>query len=102
MIIVLSPGLYRAATILASMAIASPKTTAGAPAGRPKQREGWQDRNFVDARGMGEAQGKKVADRRCARAGRGEAGLRADRPYREAMVCGPVSLVGDRSVCRVP
>lgn len=50
-------------------------------------------RNFVDARGIGEAQGKKVTGRRCATTGRGEAGLRADRPYREAMVCGAVSPV---------
>lgn len=50
-------------------------------------------RNFVVSRGMGAAQGKKVARRRCAIAGRGEAGLRADRPYREAMVCGTVSPV---------
>ncbi|WP_181015857.1 hypothetical protein [Acetobacter cibinongensis] len=59
----------------------------------PEQRGGRQDRNFLVPRGMGAAQGKKVAGRRCAIAGRGEAGLRADRPYREAMVCGTVSLV---------
>jgi hypothetical protein len=35
MIIVLSPGLYRAATTVASMAIDSPETTGGAPACRP-------------------------------------------------------------------
>ncbi|MCH4021763.1 MAG: hypothetical protein LKE81_08300 [Acetobacter sp.] len=50
-------------------------------------------RNFLAPRGMGAAQGKKVAGRRCAIAGRGEAGLRADRPLSEAMMCGTISLV---------
>lgn len=50
-------------------------------------------RNFLVPRGMGTAQGKKVAGRRCAIAGRGEAGLRADRPLSEAMMCGTVSPV---------
>ncbi|MFT8732732.1 MAG: hypothetical protein ABF752_12770, partial [Acetobacter fabarum] len=47
MIIVLSPGLYRAATTVASMAIVSPETTGGAPAVRPKQREGRRHGTFL-------------------------------------------------------
>jgi hypothetical protein len=48
------------ATIAVSMAIDRPQAIGDAPAG-PERSGGWRRRDFLASRGMGEAQGKKVA-----------------------------------------
>src|SRR5262245_33264578 len=56
-----SPWLYEPATIAASMAICRPKVIAAAPVFGPEHSGGWRRQDFLGSRGMGEAQGKKVA-----------------------------------------
>ena len=50
------------------MAIDGPKAIDDAPACGPQQREGRQAGEFLALRGMGAAQGKKLARRRCGKA----------------------------------
>jgi hypothetical protein len=54
------PGCLEPATIAVSMAIDRPQAIDDAPAG-PELSGGWRRRGFLASRGMGEAQGKKVA-----------------------------------------
>ena len=67
------------------MAIERPKAIDDAPACGPQQREGRQPGEFLASRGMGAAQGKKLARRRCGIGDRGAAGLRADQAIEEAV-----------------
>jgi hypothetical protein len=53
--------LFEPATIAASMAICGPKAIAAAPVFGPERSGGRRRRDFLGSRGMGEAQGKKVA-----------------------------------------
>ena len=66
------------------MAIERPKASDDAPACGPQQREGRQAGEFLVSRGMGAAQGKKLARRRCGIGDRGAAGLRPDQAIEEA------------------
>jgi len=43
------------------MAICRPKAIAAAPVFGPERSRGWRRRDFLGSRGMGEAQGKKIA-----------------------------------------
>ena len=67
------------------MAIDRPKAIDDAPACGPKQSEGRQKGEFLVSRGMGAAQGKKLARRRCGIGDRGAAGLRPDQAIEEAV-----------------
>ena len=67
------------------MAIERPKAIDDAPACGPQQREGRQPGEFLASRGMGAAQGKKLARRRCGIGDRGAAGLRPDQAIEEAV-----------------
>ena len=67
------------------MAIERPKAIDDAPACGPQQREGRQAGEFLASRGMGAAQGKKLARRRCGIGDRGAAGLRPDQAIEEAV-----------------
>ena len=67
------------------MAIYRPKAIDDAPARGPQQREGRQASEFLASRGMGAAQGKKLARRRCGIGDRGAAGLRPDQAIEEAV-----------------
>jgi len=67
------------------MAIDRPKAIDDAPACGPQQREGRQVGEFLASRGMGAAQGKKLARRRCGIGDRGAAGLRPDQAIKEAV-----------------
>ncbi len=67
------------------MAIERPKAIDDAPACGPQQREGRQAGEFLVSRGMGAAQGKKLARRRCGIGDRGAAGLRPDQAIEEAV-----------------
>ena len=67
------------------MAIYRPKAIDDAPARGPQQREGRQAGEFLASRGMGAAQGKKLARRRCGIGDRGAAGLRPDQAIEEAV-----------------
>ena len=67
------------------MAIERPKAIDDAPACGPQQREGRQAGEFLASRGMGAAQGKKLARRRCGIDDRGAAGLRPDQAIEEAV-----------------
>ena len=67
------------------MAIYRPKAIDDAPACGPQQREGRQAGEFLASRGMGAAQGKKLAWRRCGIGDRGAAGLRPDQAIEEAV-----------------
>src|SRR5262245_55494320 len=70
-----SPWLSEPATIAASMAICRPKVIAAAPDFGLERSRRWQRRDFLGSRGMGEAQGKKVARCHCGRGDRGAAVL---------------------------
>ena len=67
------------------MAIERPKAIDDAPACGPQQREGRQAGEFLASRGMGAAQGKKLARRRCGIGDRGAAGFRPDQAIEEAV-----------------
>jgi len=67
------------------MAIDRPKAIDDAPACGPQQSEGRQKGEFLVSRGMGAAQGKKLARRRCGIGDRGAAGLRPDQAIEEAV-----------------
>jgi len=67
------------------MAIERPKAIDDASACGPQQREGRQAGEFLASRGMGAAQGKKLARRRCGIGDRGAAGLRPDQAIEEAV-----------------
>ena len=67
------------------MAIDRPKAIDDAPACGPQQREGRQAGEFLASRGMGAAQGKKLARRRCGIDDRGAACLRPDQAIEEAV-----------------
>ena len=67
------------------MAIDGPKAIDDAPACGPQRREGRQAGEFLALRGMGAAQGKKLARRRCGIGDRGAAGLRPDQAIEEAV-----------------
>ena len=67
------------------MAIERPKAIDDAPAWGPQQREGRQAGEFLVSRGMGAAQGKKLARRRCGIGDRGAAGLRPDQAIEGAV-----------------
>ncbi len=66
------------------MAIKRPKAIGAAPACGPQRSGGCQPGDFLGSRGMGAAQGKKVARRRCGIDDRGAAGLRPDQAFEEA------------------
>ena len=67
------------------MAIDRPKAIDDAPACGPQRSEGCQPGEFLASRGMGVAQGKKVARRHCGIDDRGEADLRPDQAIGEAV-----------------
>src|SRR5689334_15033098 len=74
------------------MAICRPKVIAAAPVFGPERSGGWQRRDFLGSRGMGEAQGKKVALPPLRPGDRGAAVLWPDQAIEAVWLAGPAAL----------
>jgi hypothetical protein len=74
------------------MAICRPKVIAAAPVFGPERSGGWQRPDFLGSRGMGEAQGKKVALPPLRPGDRGAAVLWPDQAIEAVWLAGPAAL----------